>query len=223
MVDGKYSFQDLVDLDQLGGLFERFSLVTEFATGLLSYPYQKLLLATGWRDICTKFHRAFPSSKVHCKQSNLKLTFHLKEQRALNIRHCENGLVEGAIPIIIKDVHIASLFTGQVFLKEPDIDFFREQGQAYGYDVDAYLEALEEVPVVTEEEFKQALNLLSEVAVMLAEQGLVKIRSLEKTQALQESKKFLQDVFDGIQDGISVLDQNFTITRVNKWIEKTHH
>jgi two-component system cell cycle sensor histidine kinase/response regulator CckA len=40
---------------------------------------------------------------------------------------------------------------------------------------------------------------------------------------LHESKNFLQDIFDGIQDGISVLDRNFTITQVNKWIEKMHH
>jgi two-component system cell cycle sensor histidine kinase/response regulator CckA len=39
---------------------------------------------------------------------------------------------------------------------------------------------------------------------------------------LHESKKFLQDIFDGIQDGISVLDRNLTITQVNKWIEKMH-
>jgi PAS domain S-box-containing protein len=40
---------------------------------------------------------------------------------------------------------------------------------------------------------------------------------------LQESQKFLQDIFDGIRDGISVLDQNLTITQVNKWMEETHH
>ncbi len=39
---------------------------------------------------------------------------------------------------------------------------------------------------------------------------------------LQKSKKFLQDIFDGIQDGISVLDKNLTIVQVNKWMEKRH-
>ena len=48
----------------------------------------------------------------------------------------------------------------------------------------------------------------------------------ERKQAekeLHESKKFLQVIFDGIQDGISVLDRNLTITQFNKWIEKMHH
>jgi PAS domain S-box-containing protein len=42
-------------------------------------------------------------------------------------------------------------------------------------------------------------------------------------EALRESERFLQDVFDGVQDGISVLDPNLSITRVNKWIERMHH
>ena len=223
MVDGKYSFQDLIDIEQLHELFEGFSQATGFATGLCSYPHQELLIGTGWRDICTKFHRAFPASEAQCKKSNLELTSHLKERKALNICHCESGLLHGAAPITIKGVHVASLFTGQVLVKEPDMDFFVRQAQAYGYDVNSYLEALHKVPVVRKEAFRKGLSFLSEMAVMLAERGLTEVRSREKTDALQESKKFLQDVFDGIRDGISVLDRNLTITRVNNWMETMHH
>ena len=74
LIDEKYSFQDLVDIDRLRELFEAFSQSTGFTTGLVSYPDQELLIGTGWRDICTKFHRAFSDSEVHCKQSNLELT-----------------------------------------------------------------------------------------------------------------------------------------------------
>jgi len=38
-------------------------------------------------------------------------------------------------------------------------------------------------------------------------------------QALQESERFLQGVFDGIQDGISVIDNDLNIIRVNRWME----
>ncbi len=40
--------------------------------------------------------------------------------------------------------------------------------------------------------------------------------------ALRASEKFLQDVFDGIQDGISVLDAELNIVRVNNWMEKMY-
>jgi len=132
LVDGKYLFRELVDIDQLRDKFESFSKATGFTTGLVSYPDQELLICTGWRDICTKFHRACPASEIHCKQSNIELTSSLKERMELNIRPCENGLVDGATPIIIKGAHVANLCTGQILFEEPDIDRFRKQGETYG-------------------------------------------------------------------------------------------
>ena len=38
--------------------------------------------------------------------------------------------------------------------------------------------------------------------------------------ALKESERFLQNVFDGIQDGICVLDLNYTILKTNAWLER---
>ena len=49
------------------------------------------------------------------------------------------------------------------------------------------------------------------------------IKDRKQAEALaRQSNKFLQDIFDGIQDGISVLDPDLTITQVNAWIEKSH-
>ncbi|MBW1720204.1 MAG: PAS domain S-box protein, partial [Deltaproteobacteria bacterium] len=39
---------------------------------------------------------------------------------------------------------------------------------------------------------------------------------------LQEGERFLQDVFDAIKDGISVLDINLKIVRVNSWMEEMY-
>lgn len=39
---------------------------------------------------------------------------------------------------------------------------------------------------------------------------------------LKDKQPFLESVFDAIQDGIVILDQDFTIVRVNRWIEKKY-
>lgn len=44
----------------------------------------------------------------------------------------------------------------------------------------------------------------------------------EAVKALQENEQFLQDIFDAIQDGISILDRDLTVIRVNQWIEQTY-
>ncbi|MCS7241602.1 MAG: PAS domain S-box protein [Candidatus Caldatribacterium sp.] len=44
----------------------------------------------------------------------------------------------------------------------------------------------------------------------------------EKEEALERERQFLNSVFEGIQDGLSVLDRNFTILRVNSFMERLY-
>jgi PAS domain S-box-containing protein len=44
----------------------------------------------------------------------------------------------------------------------------------------------------------------------------------EAELALKENERFLKNVFDGIQDGISVLDCDLTILRTNIWMERMY-
>jgi PAS domain S-box-containing protein len=220
LVDGKYRFEDLVDVEQLRCMFERFSEATGFTTGLISYPDQRLLIGTGWRDICVKFHRANKDSEKHCKESNLDLTARLKERKSLNIRPCESGLVDGATPIIIKGVHVANLATGQILFEEPDLDFFYHQAKRYGYDTKAYIKALREVPVVDEKTFKKAMLFLSEMAVMLAEQGLANLKTQEMAKILEGQKQNLRITLNSIGEGVISTDLESCITGINPIAEK---
>jgi len=45
---------------------------------------------------------------------------------------------------------------------------------------------------------------------------------VQAEEVLRKSEKFLQDVFNAIGDGISVLDRNLKIIRVNSWMEKMY-
>ena len=184
-VDGQYSIRELVDVEQLRHIFEKFSRASGFTTGFISFPDQELLIGTGWRDICTKFHRAFPASEAVCKESNVALTERLRALESLNVRRCAHGLVDGATPVIVRGVHVASLATGQVLFEKPDRERFRRQAETFGYDVDAYLAALDQVPVVTEEQLTNALDFLSDVAVMIAEEALARLEALEMAGALE--------------------------------------
>jgi two-component system cell cycle sensor histidine kinase/response regulator CckA len=216
LVHGRYSIRNLVDIDRLRRIFEKFSRVTGFGTAFVEYPSQEVLIATGWREICTKFHRAFPESLEGCRQSNSHLTAQLRDLRDLSIRKCRNGLMDGATPIIIKGKHLAYVATGQVFFEKPDLDWFKRQAEKYGYAQNKYLEAVARVPVVAEAQFKEVLAFLCELAGVIAEKGLKNLearesstdlerevasrRSMEK--ALRRAEEKYRSIFENAVEGI---------------------
>ena len=214
LVNGKYSIKDLIDIQHLRGVLEKFSNATGFTTGLISYPEQEPLLSTGWRDICTKYHRIFPESEKHCKKSNRFLTSQLKELKELEVRPCKNGLVEGATPIIIKGKHIASLLTGQILFKKPDIVRFRRQAESYGYDIDTYLDALNKVPIVTEKQFKSALSFLSEIAVMIGELGLINLKFKESARGLE------REIIERKKAKMKLAEKSLKLEKINKELRR---
>ncbi len=240
-MDKRFVFKELVDISKLEATLQKFSRATGFTTGLVSYPEQELLIATGWRDICTKFHRVHPDSSQHCKGSNLFLTSKLRKQEKWNICLCENGLIGAATPILLDGQHVASLFTGQIFLTPPDPERFRQQALQFGFDVDSYLEAVKAVPIVSEDQLKTCLDFLGSLAVMIAEQGINEMRLkhngerlenlLEKhlriQKELEEEKTNLRITLHSIGDGVISTDIKGRITRINSiateytgWSEK---
>ena len=179
------SLRDIVDIDELKKLFEAFSAATGFTTGLVDATANEILIATGWRDVCVKFHRANPKSNKICKSSGKILTDGLDNPEEIRIHHCQSGLVDGCTPIIIEGKHLANLATGQVFFEPPDMNRFKEQAKQYGYDEQAYLAAVSEVPIVNEETFRAMLSFLSRLATTVANIGLSKIQA-QKDHLKQE-------------------------------------
>ena len=45
LVDGKYSVRDLIDIESLNKVLNKFSLATGFTTGYFEYPSQEIILA----------------------------------------------------------------------------------------------------------------------------------------------------------------------------------
>jgi PAS domain S-box-containing protein/putative nucleotidyltransferase with HDIG domain len=230
LIDAEYSIQDLVDIDRLREIFENFSSITGYTAALIDFPSQEILIATGWRDICSKFHHACPESLKQCEISNVYLTENLTKLKEINIRKCEHGLINGATPIIIRGKHLANVVAGQAFFKEPEIDQFERQAQLFGYDVNKYLEELRKVPVVTETQFKATLSFLSELAVMIAGQGLSNLGLQKTTTELDEeilerkkmevlllkSREMLRGLLDATPEAVLLLDRGGIVLAGNE-------
>ncbi|OQW86803.1 MAG: hypothetical protein BWK72_16000 [Rhodoferax ferrireducens] len=213
-----YGIADLVDIEQLRNLFERFTKATGFTIGFLDHPRMNVLIATGWKRICTDFHRRSPAAERSCFSSNQQLLKDLGKTDQAVVQICKHGLADCAIPIIVEGRHLASLATGQMLLNKPDLDQFTRQAEEFGFDTTDYLQALAEVNIVDEERLKAITNYLGAMAQMISQMGYAKLKLKNEMVRRKHSDAVIRIAaiaFES-QEGMVITDASGIIMRVNK-------
>ena len=183
---GALELGDIIDVQAIQAIMnDSFSLLG-IASGLIDIR-GKVLVANGWQDICTKFHRVHPESCKHCIESDTILSGGI-EPGTFKIYKCKNNLWDVSTPIVIGGKHLGNLFCGQLFFKDEGIDYdiFRAQARKYGFDEEAYFAALERVPRYTRAFVNDIMNFYGRFASMIS---MLSYSNLKLTRTLTERKK----------------------------------
>lgn len=159
---------DIMDIPSLQELMNHFQKLTGMVFAILDLK-GKILVAAGWQDICTKFHRVHPETAKCCRESDVYLTQGV-EAGKFKLYRCKNNMWDVSTPLIIGGRHMGNLFMGQFLFtdEEMDRDLFRQQARTYGFDEDAYLDALERVPRWSRETLDTVMQFYSRFSDMLA-------------------------------------------------------
>ena len=183
----KMKILDLIDFKKVDSLLEGFNKSTGFVTAILDLE-GNVLSKSGWRRICTDFHRINALTAKRCTISDTELAGKMALGEKYHFYKCLNGLVDVAVPVVINGDHIANLFSGQFFFEEPDTAFFVEQAKKYGFDEKKYIKRLKEVPVVPKDQVKPAMDFLLNMTEMIAEMTMHRISAVQFNEALKENQ-----------------------------------
>ncbi|RXP53646.1 PAS domain S-box protein [Lutibacter sp. HS1-25] len=200
---------DIIDVDILQSLMDDFYKLTGMLGAVVDLS-GKVLVAVGWQDVCTKFHRCNPNSLKNCIESDTILTKGVPEG-TFKAYHCKNNMWDIVTPIMVSGRHIGNVFMGQYFLKDeiPDLAFFKEQAKKFGFDEKEYLAAVERTPRFTKEEVNTGMKFYSKLAGIISSLSFSAIQqsrmiSEQKIteQALHESKERFELAMNASTDGI---------------------
>lgn len=213
-----------IDFGKVNTLLEAFNKTTGFVTAILDLE-GNILSRSGWRQICTDFHRVNPETSKKCTLSDTVLAGKLAKGEKYHFYKCLNGLVDVAVPIVVNGEHIANLFSGQFFFEKPDVSLFRKQAAKYGFDEKEYLDAFEKVPVISLEEVKTAMNFLLEMTLLISEMTFQKQEQIElnrslreREDALRESERRFSDMLSKVDLISMTLDRKARITFCNDYL-----
>ena len=220
---GILELADVIDAQIVQALMDDFFSLTNIGVGIIDLE-GKILVATGWQEICTKFHRMHPETGKYCLESDTLLSDGL-EQGSFKLYRCKNNMWDIATPIILGGRHLGNLFLGQFLFEDesPDYEVFRSQARQYGFDEEQYLSALERVPRWSRETVDTAMAFYAKLASILSTLSYSNIklaRSLAEQErlanSLRESEQRYRALFDESRDGVWLNARDGTLVDSNE-------
>ncbi|MBJ6752489.1 PocR ligand-binding domain-containing protein [Geomonas anaerohicana] len=165
---GALELSDIIDTEMLQTMMEDFYRITGMLGAVLDVS-GKVLVAVGWQDICTKFHRVHPEACKNCMESDTVLTRGVAVGTH-KLYRCKNNMWDMVTPIEVGGKHVGNVFIGQFFYEDdpPDPEFFREQARRYGFDEKEYLAALERVPRFSREAADAGMKFYAELTKVVS-------------------------------------------------------
>lgn len=207
---------DILDFERINTLLEGFNKSTGFVTAILDLE-GNVLSKSGWRHICTDFHRVNPQTSKKCTISDTVLAGKMASGEKYHFYKCLNGLVDVAVPLVINGEHIANLFSGQFFFENPDRDFFINQAKKHGFNNKKYLIALDEVPVFSEDKVKPAMDFLLNMTGLIVEMTIQRLEQIQLNKALKESEEKYRSIFENSSIAILLTAPDGTIFSANNF------
>jgi PAS domain S-box-containing protein len=185
---GEQDLANIIDVPTLQTTMNHLYDVTNMAFALIDLK-GKVLVGTGWQDICTKFHRVNPQTCKNCIESDVELTSGL-EKGEIRLYKCKNNMWDVATPLYIGDKHVGNVFFGQFLFDDEkvDRDFFVSQAEKFSFDKEAYLAAFDRIPKFSREKIERLMVFyarLSEMMSKLSHANLKLAKSLSNQKELQ--------------------------------------
>ncbi len=217
-----YTLSELIDSDQLRLMAEACHLSCGLPVSIVDAHDGSLLIGAGWQDICAKFHRPHPVSGQRCRSSLLSVQKDEPDGAVMTM--CQNGLRHVEIPMFIEGRHVATFSLTQFLLDTDgkDVEYFRRQSVEMGYDTQAYLQALDSVPVLAQEQldriveytliFSRLIATLAGNTLHLKQENAVK----ERIQAeLRERAMFTEQLVNAMASPVFIKDRDGIYTGCN--------
>ena len=203
---------EIVDIDELRGICEDFTALTGAVMAILDLD-GKILIATGWQDICVRFHRVNAITSARCRESDTTLAGNLAKGMEYNVYKCRNGMVDVAAPIIVEGEHVANFFTGQFFFEEPDKAYFIRQAREMGFNPASYLEALSRAPVFSLDHVKSMMSFFNRLVRLIGKMGSAE-------EAKEKERAHLRALLDALPDMVWLKDVNGAFRTCNPMMER---
>jgi len=179
------TFSDLFNLDEIQKLQDQFANTTNVAS-MITYPNgEPITRPSNFCRLCKDIIRTTEVGKFNCKLSDSIIGGSNRD--CATIQRCLSGeLWDAGASIVVGGKHIANWLIGQVRNEDTDLEELVKYADKIGADRDEFRKALEEVPVMSLEQFNRIADMLYTIA---SELSLKAYQNVQQARFISESEK----------------------------------
>jgi PAS domain S-box-containing protein len=215
-------FSDLFDLDDIQRIQDLFSDATGVAS-IITHPDGKpITRPSNFCRLCNEIIRKTDSGLSNCFKSDAEIG--KPSPSGPIIRPClSGGLWDAGASIIAGGKHIANWLIGQVKNEEQDYQKMLKYANEIGADKKDFMDALDEVPVMSKEKFEKVAKMLFAFASEISSRAF---QNKQLEQSFQDRKKAEMDLkkeqylidalLNNLPDHIYFKDLESRFIRINK-------
>jgi|GEM_PF-3378751 Osmosensitive K+ channel histidine kinase len=198
---------NIIDVPSLQATMDYLYSVNNMGFALIDLK-GKVLVGTGWQDICTKFHRVNPETCKNCIESDIELSRGV-EKGKIRLYKCKNNMWDVVTPLYIGDKHIGNIFFGQFFFDEevPDKKLFEAQAKRYGFNKEEYLEAFKRIPRFSKKNIENLMVFYARLSEMLSKISHANFKLAKAFNTQKELQLKLEDKAAEVEEYASQMEQ----------------
>lgn len=189
--------QDFCDMKAFNDLMADWAKATGLATVAVGADGEYISDCFNFTDFCIKLTRGSKEGCARCEKC---------DREGKGVYHCHAGLVDFGIPLMIEGEQVGSVIGGQVLPEHPDEEKFRKVAREIGVNEEAYIKALHEVNIRTEEQINASANLLGAVLNHFINSSYNATRNTSLIDNLSVGVKECESLVEAIQQDSNSLD-----------------
>jgi len=206
----KIQLSDVLDIENIQRLQDLFSNATGVASIITDINGVAITKPSNFTRLCSEIIRKTDKGCTNCQKSDAIIGNYSSTGPVIQ-RCLSGGLWDAGASITVGDHHIANWLIGQVRNEETDIPTMMDYAAEIGVDEETFLEALNEVPIMSHKQLDDISKVLFVFASELSEKAFSnfqlkkKIIEQEKvTEALRLSEQRYRLLIETANEGVLV-------------------
>ncbi len=186
-------FSNLFDMEEIQKIQDAFAKAAGVASLITTPQGKPLTKPSSFCRLCRDIIRKTEKGRINCMHSDAVIGRYNPSGPV--IRPClSGGLWDGGASISAGDQHIGNWLIGQVRNEYLDMEKMMQYAREIGANEEEFRKALEEVPVMSQEQFIQISQALFLIANLMSQ---IAYRNLQQKQAAEEMQR-LRNLLDRI-------------------------